>query len=359
MTKPTLHFAYTIPLAPSRARRAVDKVLRLSHLPPLYRGAQDWFIPWRRPIRSPHCITYHLLRAFKQRYNVKLYNMYEHTRARLGQDDIFIGQPVPIGGFGPIRPDRDDPLSVTSQTVRHYPDHQTYVIMPYTHDPLYVSWTRPLLRDHRGGLILVGGEIWSEHWAEVSPLRDLPIVRKVHVPMGIDPADYPRVKQSFNPPGRRKYLYIGHTDWYKNTVELERIAAAIPNFSGGHIGGGVVKGWTKISDFASLTPELMSQLAREYDIFVNTSTADAQATTILEQMCFGFVVACTPESGYGHSSLIRLSTHDTAANVAALERLQQVPEDELRAIAALNRSTAEREHDWASFTSRITDFMGI
>ncbi len=231
--------------------------------------------------------------------------------------------------------------------------------MPYTHDPLYVSWARDFVRANKaGGLIIVGGKIWERNW-HTSPFADIEIPRKIHVEMGIDPKDYPFVRRKFNEKGKRKYLYIGHTAWYKNTKELERIAERMPQYEFAHIGGGEVKGWKKISSFASLTPEFMSKLSETYDIFVNTSTADAQATTILEQMCFGFIVATTYESGYDHPSLVQLSPTDTESNVKILSDLQFKEEDELMNIVRENRKTAEEKHTWKKFTETIGHFIGL
>lgn len=357
--KPRLYFAYTIPLSRSRIRRAIDKVCLKLKLPPLYRGAKDFFIPWQKPVRSPHCLTYHLLKAFKEKRDVKLYNLYEKVSLNLDESDIFIGQPLPAGGFGPVRSETDERDSVTSKTVRQNPNKKTYLIMPYTHDPLYVNWARDLVASSPAGIILVGGKIWEEDWETKSPFKDISINKKIHIRMGIDPNDYPLVKNSFNPKGQRKFLYIGHTGWYKNTAELERIAEQMPNFVGAHIGGGEVKGWKKLANFADLTPSFMKELAKEYDIFLTTSTGDAQATTILEQMCFGLVVACTPETGYDHQSLIKLSTHDTSYNIKELEKLQQAEESQLLSIARENRKTAIEKHSWEEFTKKVVDFIGL
>lgn len=360
MGKPTIHFAYTVPLPSSFFHRALNRVLRILHITPLHRFAHDLLIPWRKPIRAPHSISYHLLHAFRERgYPVRFYNMTEKVCAHLKQGDIFIGQPVPEGGFTASRPSTDDKFSIASQTIRTYPHGNTFLIMPYTHDPLYVSWVRDLVRQPMKGLILVGGDIWQRNWGNQSPFSRLPIAPRTNVIMGIDTHDYPLVKKSFNPPGQRKYLYIGHTGWYKNTRQLEEIADAFPHFEGGHIGLGSIRGWKKIVDFADLTPEFMSRVAEEYDIFVNVSTADAQATTILEQMCFGFVVAATKESGYEHPSLIQLSTTDTAFNVKTLLSLQSVPESELLARARENRLVAEQKHSWNQFCNTVVNFMGI
>lgn len=362
--KPTVHLAYTVPFGRTRIRRALDKSLRLMHITPLHRFAHDALIPWQYPIRAPHSITRNLLDAIRGRgYNVRLYSLYEHTVASLEPGDIFIGQPVPSGGFGVIRADTDDRKSVTSRTIRAYPSARNFLIMPYSHDGQYSLFWKELLRENNaagGGAIFIGGEIWERDWDSKSPFADLGTLRKTHITrMGITPTEYPLVKKSFNPKGKRKYLYIGHTAWYKNTTELERIAAAMPEYHFAHIGGGEVAGWKKLANFASLTPEFMKKLAEEYDIFVNVSTADPQATTIVEQMCFGFAIACTPETGYEYQMITELRTNDTEYNVRALLELQNADEADLLTRGRENRKIVEEKHGWTQFTDKVLDFAGI
>jgi len=362
--KPVVHLAYTVPLGRTLMRRALDKALRLMHVTPLHRFAHDALIPWQHPIRAPHSITHNLLDAIRARgYDVRLYSLYEHTVAHLEPGDIFIGQPVPSGAFGTTRSDIDDVLSVTSRTIREFPSARNFIIMPYAHDAQYSTFAKSLFMTNAaagGGAVFIGGKIWERDWESKSPFADLGPLRKIHLTsMGITAAEYPFVKSRFNPKGKRKYLYIGHTAWYKNTVELERIAARMPEYEFAHIGGGKIRGWNEIASFASLTPEYMARLAQEYDIFVNVSTADPQATTIVEQMCFGFAIACTPETGYDHPTLTELRTHDTEHNVRALLDLQNSDEDDLLARARENRRIAEEKHGWAQFTNKVLDFTGI
>ena len=100
-------------------------------------------------------------------------------------------------------------------------------------------------------------------------------------------------------------------------------------------------------------------MSEEYDIFVNTNPADPGATTIVEQMCMGFVVACTPETGYEYPSIVALSTTDTEKNVALLKALQYADESELLEMTRTNKEIAETRHTWVKFTKKITDFMEI
>ncbi len=361
--KPIVHLAYTVPFGRTLARRALDKALRLAHITPLHRSANDTLIPWQHPIRAPHSITRNLLDAIRARgYDVRLYSLYEHTVARMKEGDIFIGQPTPQGGFGAQRAHVDDADSVTSRTIREFPSEKNFIIMPYAHDAEYSLFAKDLFKTNAedgGGAIFIGGEIWERNWKERSPLASIGDMRKIHLTqMGVDVQDYPTVKTAFNQKGKRKYLYIGHTAWYKNTQQLERIAAAMPGHSFVHVGGGEIRGWEN-RGFASLTPDYMRTLAKECDIFVNVSTADPQATTIVEQMCFGFAIACTPETGYDYPTLATLHTSDTDHNVRVLLSLQNAAETDLLAHAREHRRIAEEKHGWAQFTNKVLDFAGI
>ncbi len=361
--KPIVHLAYTVPFGRTRARRALDKALRLMHVTPLHRFAHDALIPWQHPIRAPHSITHNLLDAIRVRgYDVRLYSLYEHTVADIKEGDIFIGQPVPRGGFGAQRSHTDDPDSVTSRTIREFPSVRNFIIMPYAHDAEYSLFAKDLFKTNAaagGGAIFIGGAIWERDWKERSPLADIGDFRKIHLTkMGIDAREYKWVKTGFNPKGKRKYFYIGHTAWYKNTPQLEQIAKAMPEHSFIHIGGGELRGWEN-RGFASLTPAFMRALAEECDIFVNVSTADPQATTIVEQMCFGFAVACTPETGYDYPTLATLRTHETDHNVRVLLGLQNEDEEALLAHAREHRRIAEEKHGWSQFTDKVLDFVGI
>ncbi len=362
--KPTVHLVYTVPLGKTLIKRALIKAIRTLGITPLHRYATDALIDWQHPIRAPHSITYNVIRAIRtQGYPVRLYSLYEKGVVRRNQNDIFIGAPLPAENFGPTRSMKDDRSSITSRTIREYPSDRNYIIMPYAHDEQYSMCAKELLRENMkagGGAIFIGGKIWERDWAQKSPFADLGALRKIHLTyMGITAAEYPFVKFSYNPKGKRKYLYIGHTGWYKNTAELERIALRMPQYEFAHIGGGTIRGWKKVSGFASLTPAFMKRLAEEYDIFVNVSTADPQATTIVEQMCFGFAIACTPETGYDYPTLTELRTSDTDHNVDMLERLQQADENELLERARINRNIAEQRHGWGQFTDQILSFTQV
>jgi glycosyltransferase involved in cell wall biosynthesis len=102
----------------------------------------------------------------------------------------------------------------------------------------------------------------------------------------------------------------------------------------------------------------MSKIGLEYDIFLNMSKADAQATTILEAMSWGFPVACTNQSGYSReNSLFYMSTEDMQFNIELIERIQNLNDSELKEIAAKNRWIAETKYSWHTFLGSIDNIL--
>lgn len=355
----TIHFVYSVPHSSGMVRRIIDKLIaKTKIIAPLYRNGNDFLIPWRKPVRAPHSISYNLLHELKKFGKVKFYSLYEDTTCELGEDDILIG--VPAQDQNAIPWERPDYNTVFVKTLRKYPAHKNlYMLIPYSNEPQYLRWTNELIETHGKNLnlALIGGKIWFDNWSQ-SPWKDYAIKSKVRVDMAISPNDYPLVKKTFNPKGRRGFLYIGSASWYKNVAQLEKIAVLMPQIEFGHVGSGTITGWKKIADFADLNEEFMSKMSGQYDFFVNVSR-DAQVTTVLEQMCFGLVVACTPESGYLCPSLISLSTDDTERNVEILKQLQDRNEEELFDIQRKNREYVVQHHSWKQFTDTVVSFLGF
>ena len=356
----TIHFVYTVPSG-GRIRRIIDKVLQIIYLPPLYRYGIDILIPWREPVRAPHSISRKILHELQKHGRVRFYSIFEKGCIKLTPEDIFIGEPIPDKGFvSGTRPTVDDHASITSRTLRENPNnHHKFLITPFSSDPRYIVFAQDLAEHYADKVILVAtGDIWTRDWKS-TPFGTIDLKNVLRLDNAINPTEYPQVKKKFNPKGHRKFLYIGHTEWYKNTVELERIAATMPGFVGGHIGGGHIKGWKKIVDFARLTPEFMSRIGQEYDIFINTSSGDPQATTILEAICFGFPVACTRETGYDTPSIMQLDTTDTHKNVEVLTRIQQMEESELKKFVSESQTYIREKHDWKTFLDKTMVFIGL
>jgi len=177
--------------------------------------------------------------------------------------------------------------------------------------------------------------------------------------MGVDSNDYPFCKVKLNPKGKRRFLYIGNTQPWKNTMQLTEIAKKIPKFEGGYISNGSIPEWKKIADHCSLDHENLTKLADEYDFFLSVSTFDAQATTVLEQMSIGMVVGSTPQSGYDYHTIIKLDPHNTDFNCVQIDRMQQMNEEEYFSISKANLDLLKKNHFWESIAEKVLKMVGI
>jgi len=65
------------------------------------------------------------------------------------------------------------------------------------------------------------GPYWFDTWSEGPFARWAPKI--THLDMAIETSHFPRVKRAFNPPGRRKFLFIGNGEPYKGAHLLSHL----------------------------------------------------------------------------------------------------------------------------------------
>lgn len=342
-----VHFAYAVPRRQYRPTRVSERLRRVSEwagerlgIEPRYRRAG---IEARtRPVRAPHSITYNLFRFLRERAPTLLYDWDEHICPRVEPDDVILGHPHP------------DPETVIQRLFREDVKCRLRALMfPIHHGiPCINRFTLPLV-EQASIVFGIMGPYWYDtlDTCQFAPWKS----KIIRLDMAVDAADYPFIKKSFNPACRRGYLYIGGNRPEKGTDVLSKTMAALSDYPRAWIGPGEeIPNMRRLAGYANLTPEFVSRLAREYDFFVNTSVSDANPTTILEAMAWGFPVACTPQSGYYNMpSIITLSTTDIEANVAALLDLQHAPEDYLADLNRANRTLVETHYTWGRFCARV------
>jgi glycosyltransferase involved in cell wall biosynthesis len=345
--KPKLYFVYAVPYAAKYRALSIFGA-------PLYRKYWKYLLKWPKPISAPFSITYNILKALDQHYKVLLYDVVDRGVVDLGPDDKFVGH------FWPDEQTKTqgsnywtsyDPQQVANTAILKYPlDKRVFAISPFNHSMEQMGWAVPLLKK-LNCYIPICGDYWVNNieQSEMAFLQG----RMSHINMGITLEQYPKVKTQFNMKGKRKFLYIGRISKEKNIQMLEDIAANSSGFEGGYIGNGIVKGWHQIAPAAKLTPEYVKNLAAEYDFFINTSTYDAQATTILEAISWGFVTACTPQTGYTEDCIFELSASDVVANVSMIGFLNNMDEDRLHQTVAAGQALIQEKFSWARFTSGL------
>lgn len=298
--------------------------------------------PHRRRISTPSAIGRKVGERLEWRgYEVVHYDIDEARVIRPGHDDVLLGHP------------HEAPWSVFRRSAARSGWRRKLLLMPYVHvDDYHVSLADPVVRNC-DLFLAITGSTWFETVPSSIAAHWLP--KMVHVDLAVDRADFPRVKTSFNPRGRRRFLYIGHTGWYKNTPYLTELARRLPESEFAWIGSGEpgIPGLHRFGrrDFA--TDEARALVA-EHDFLLTVGVGDANPTTVLEAMAWGLIPVCTPLSGYaGRSGIVNVPAGDAEAAASVLRLLQERPEAELLALQAANDADLDGHFNWDRFTDQV------
>lgn len=294
-------------------------------------------IPWPAPVRAPMSISKSIGEALvEKKYRLKFYDLEEAFAINPVPGDVLLGH---------IHPDKN---TVMRKSIENSSFLKKIFISPYNGSLKQVDFIIDYL-----GVADYYFAICGDYWFAESNLNAAQKKynnKFIYINMGINLADYPQVKTSFGPEGKRKFFYIGRPSRYgdeKGEKMLEQIARRTEGFQGGCIFPGNLEGWKSICQPTDLRAELIEELvAKEYDFFINCSRADAQATTVLEAMSWGFPVACTKETGYNDTGIFYLSTDDVNSNLGVLEKMQFLPAKNLIEIAASNRELLAEKYNW-------------
>ncbi len=335
----TIHFVYVRPGAKPKFDSGIAGALER-----LARGAMKAMQGGNNggPMPAPYSITVNLHRYLAARHVVRLYDWRETGSIALHPDDILIGHPHP------------NTQTIVQQTLRSgAPCRLKALLFPIHHAmPEFNEYALPLLE--RADVVL---GIMGPYWYDTMESSFLAQWKKkiVRLDLAVNAVEYPLVKRRFNAPGKRGYLYIGNNRPEKGIEALSATLEGLEKYPRGWVGGGPdIPHATRIAGYRLLTPEFITGLAEQYDVFLNTSVSDANPATILEAMAWGFPVACTPESGYYNMpSIVPLSTTNIDANVATLEELQHAPEERLRELSRANRALVETQYTWEKFCGSV------
>jgi glycosyltransferase involved in cell wall biosynthesis len=307
------------------------------------------------PARSPYTITKYLYRALARRLPTRLYHLQEHVRCGFQKDDIFIGHPY--------FPHANGRLGVTELAAASTVRPKRFALITPLHCDTSVQTTHlngAFLHDVNslvsGADVVFGimGKYWWDRW-DTSEFRHWK-PKMVRLDMAIDASGYPHLKKTFNDAGTRRCFMIASSDEpLKGGTLFAQIASACPDIEFGWIGDGPeIPGARRISHNRPLTAEFMRGVAARYDIFLSCSRADANPTTILEAMAWGFPVLSTLESGYYAAPYRRtVPFRDTTGFVAAVKQLQQMSSEDLRAMSDAARAVVVRDFTWDRFTGDV------
>lgn len=315
---------------------------------------KDDFKDW--PKRSPYENTKNIYLALKERWDTRLFHLEEDIRIKFGADDIFIGHP-----FFPIK-NNERGITENAFSAKKRPRVKALITPLHCDYSTSTQHINKAFLDHVevlskncDVLFTFMGEYWWDKWKEsiYSHMQK----KMIRMDMAIDIHYFPRIKKVFNKPGQRKFLYIGKNDPTKGTTFLSNIAKVYEKGTFGWIGGGNgIDGITRIDGYTELTPDYMEKIALEYDFFISPSVADANPTTILEAMAWGFPVLATSQSGYYESKAItNIYLNDVEKTQAVLDKFQNMDESELKERTDFGRNTVEQKYNWRSVTALVVN----
>lgn len=307
--------------------------------------------PHGASIATPDAIGRHLGEFLESHgHEVVLHDWDSPKRIRPRQGDLLVGHPHPIPGTV-LRRSWDDPAWA-----------RRLVLCPYVPDLFQAAFTDEFVRSGDGYLAITG-KAWFDAVA-FGPAADWKPAM-VHLDLAVERADFPRIKHGFNPPGQRRYLYIGHNAWYKNPDYLSAVATRMGGeHRFGWIGGDAAhdsyKGLAGLQHLgmrdtsSSATHELLAS----YDFLVTLGTGDANPTTVLEAMSWGLIPVCTPTSGYiDEPGIVNVPLHDVDDVVRRLQELDALDESRLLALQAFNDGRLNQHFTWQRFGQQVEDAL--
>ncbi len=292
-------------------------------------------------ISCPDAIGRNLASRLQSRYHVRLYNWDDPRTINPGSDDVLLGHPHPA------------PWTCFRRSMARAGWRKVIVMSPYHHgDLVQVAFLNTIIAQADRYLAITGnywftsvGQSAFAHWQP----------KMVHLDLAIDREGFPMVKTAFNPPGKRRIVYIGQNNWTKNTGYLSAIAQALPGVDFAWIGSGK----TSIAGFASLgfqdfQRDEARDLVATYDVMLTVGRADANPTTILEAMAWGLIPMCTPQSGYvGYPGIINVPLDDVERAAARLQMFQALPDATLRRLQRENWDLLDQHFTWDRFAWQV------
>lgn len=344
-----IHFIYafpTSPTVPGRIRQRAILAAQRFGVPASYVGARDGVNTGTWPARAPTSITANVYQALSARFETRLYDVREHVLIPGGPEDVLIGHYLAGDASGVWqRSCREGrfALRVAMNPLHHHMAEVCGELDPYV----------PMV-DRVFGIM---GPYWYDTWRDSALAHWFPKI--VPFDMAIDISAFPRVKRRFNPPGRRRFLYIGWAGAQKGTHLLSILFGLGARHRCVAIGPVMPVANVECRPRVRFTADYLTRLAEECDFLLVPGVSDANPTVVLEAMAWGFPVACTPQSGYYNiPEIVPLSITDMRRNLAVLDRLQDADERELLAGAEDARRLVAARYTWERFTQTLNEALG-
>lgn len=275
----------------------------------------------------------------------------EYDVSKLGDDDLVVGHPG----------------AALHRTREARGDRGTLVVVPIP------PWNemRVLTQSWRH-ILFIGGRQWFEDLCEAHR-NELPGFDALSWhPMCVDLSLFRRVKQRFNPPGQRRFLYVGRFDQARKNIlrlieafaglndSLTIVAPTLLPEAGTPdelAARDAVKAGRypniRLQPFTLNTAPEFIDVVRQSDVYIHPASFDSQATSILESIAYGLVPVVTRESGFEYSFGGFLNVNDIDACHRHIRDVQQAPGAVLEGAACAARERLGSDHTWAGLCGAV------
>ena len=297
--------------------------------------------PHKNKIKTPDVIGHKLFNYLTQFRPVTAYEWDEFRTIKPQPGDILIGHVCPA------------PFTIMRNSLNQPGWKRKIIIQPYNEDINQIGFLDQFI-DHCDSFLAITGPYWFARINESPYQRWLP--RMIHLDLAVDLKLFPKIKTKFNPPGQRKFLYIGNDTIYKNLNYLEDIVKLSKNLEV-HTFGKVNKKRRFVNhgfiDFNN--SEARSTIA-QYDFMITVGYADANPTTIIESLAWGLIPICTPTSGYENfPGVINIPLNDPKTVLTRINELQMLPELELNKIQNQGAQILVEHFNWDRFLKQVSE----
>jgi len=305
-------------------------------------------------LKTPERILYELSQRLARRYRLKTYAIEERGTIVPEPGDILIGHPT-----------RYSDNSIFNRSFYHSGWSKRIVFCPFSYGmPRDAAAIDSLveLADH---YLALCGPYWFDTMGE-SPVSHWQY-KTMRCDLGVNRDDYPLIKGSFSPIGKRSFLYIGNAGPMKGVDFFCALAEANPQLKFGWIGwpgpeqrpAGTLRreydviekrlraGKITVHGGADWREHNHISTAAQYDFLLTCGRSDSNPTTILETSAWGLLPIAPLQCGYyGDDWLINIPLDDVAGASAILNQLSRAPEEELMARRNAGLAKLDRIYTW-------------
>lgn len=293
-------------------------------------------------IATPDAIGRNLGKRLEARYRVVYHDWTDRDGIHPEPGDVLLGHP---------HPSRD---TVFRRSLLYPGWRKTILMAPFNTDLAQVAFLDSVLR-HCDLFLAITGPYWFDVLDDSTLSHWKP--KMIRLDLAVDRADFPPIKRGFNEPGRRGFVYIGHTGWWKNIPYLTELARRLPGIEFGWIGSGN----RHIAAVRTLGPqdfrtEASRDLVARFDFLLTVGSHDSNPTTILEAMSWGLIPVCTPQSGYVNvPTIVNVPLGDAEKAAQLLLELETLPSEDLVELQRRNWDLLEAHYTWDRFAGQVME----